>query len=110
MAAGIVVFLIVEKIVRFVEDFSGGEHSGTHGHHHHHHRNSKEKKDDNVDEKSSQKASKEKVVDGAGDATSNAKQVAEPQSELRKVSSEGSREYLLYMTEIFVFCSICLVP
>ncbi|KMT02902.1 hypothetical protein BVRB_8g194780 [Beta vulgaris subsp. vulgaris] len=86
---GIVVFLIVEKIVRFVEDFSGSEHSGTHGHHHHHHRNSKKKKDDNVDEKSSQKASKEKVVDGAGDATSNAKQVAEPQSELRKRNKKG---------------------
>ncbi|KAM3281443.1 IAA-alanine resistance protein 1 [Capsicum chacoense] len=31
--AGIVLFLIVEKLVRYVEDFS----EGFHGHHHHHH-------------------------------------------------------------------------
>lgn len=37
-AAGIVLFLIVEKIVRYVEDFSGGADEWSHGHHHHHHR------------------------------------------------------------------------
>ncbi|KAJ0435786.1 putative zinc/iron permease [Helianthus annuus] len=38
---GIVVFLLVEKIVRYVEERSGGTDSLGHGHHHHHHRNHK---------------------------------------------------------------------
>ncbi|KAK7399883.1 hypothetical protein VNO78_11077 [Psophocarpus tetragonolobus] len=40
--AGIVLFLLVEKIVRYVEENSGGANSWTHGHHHHNH-NSKKK-------------------------------------------------------------------
>lgn len=43
--AGIVIFLVVEKIVRYVEDNSGGTNAWGHGHHHHHH--SKKLKDDN---------------------------------------------------------------
>ncbi|XP_057416052.1 IAA-alanine resistance protein 1 [Lotus japonicus] len=43
--AGIVLFLLVEKIVRYVEENSGGSNSWTHGHHHHNH-NSKKKLDD----------------------------------------------------------------
>lgn len=92
MTAGIVVFLIVEKIVRFVEEISGGEHSGTHAHHHHHrhHKSSKKKDDDDdddLDEKSSEKPSKEKLSDGASDAASKSKPVAGTQSELKKVPS-----------------------
>ncbi|KAK1412095.1 hypothetical protein QVD17_33078 [Tagetes erecta] len=36
--SGIVVFLLVEKIVRYVEERSGGVDSWGHGHHHHHHK------------------------------------------------------------------------
>lgn len=88
-AAGIVVFLIVEKIVRFVEEVSGGEHSGTHSHHHHRHKKSskKLKDDDDIDEKSSEKPSKQKLLNGAADATSKSKQVAGSRSELKKVNS-----------------------
>ncbi|KAL6188067.1 hypothetical protein ACLB2K_039461 [Fragaria x ananassa] len=43
--AGIVLFLLVEKIVRYVEEHSGGTNAWGHGHHHHHH--SKKLKDDN---------------------------------------------------------------
>lgn len=46
-AAGIVLFLLVEKIVRFVDDMSGEVNGWSHGHHHHHHKNSKKLKDDN---------------------------------------------------------------
>lgn len=52
--AGIVVFLVVEKIVRYVEDNSRDASSWGHGHHHHHHRHSKSKKlkdDNDEDEK-----------------------------------------------------------
>lgn len=35
--SGIVVFLLVEKVVRYVEDMSGGVNSWGHGHHHHNH-------------------------------------------------------------------------
>ncbi|XP_021764574.1 IAA-alanine resistance protein 1-like [Chenopodium quinoa] len=84
--SGIVVFLIVEKIVRYVEEISGGEHSGTHSHHHHRHNKSskKVKDDDDIDEKSSEKPSKEKKLNGAADATSKSKQGSGSQTELKK--------------------------
>lgn len=48
IAGGIVLFLLVEKLVRYVEDISGGANSAwSHGHHHHHHKNGKKMKDDN---------------------------------------------------------------
>ncbi|PRQ40217.1 putative zinc/iron permease [Rosa chinensis] len=43
--AGIVLFLLVEKMVRYVEEHSGGTNALGHGHHHHHH--SKKLMDDN---------------------------------------------------------------
>lgn len=46
VAAGIVLFLIVEKIVRYVEENSGESNSWGHGHHHHHLKSSKKLKDD----------------------------------------------------------------
>lgn len=47
LAAGIVLFLIVEKVVRYVEDYSGGVNERSHGHHHHHHMHYTKLKDDN---------------------------------------------------------------
>ncbi|KAL5553337.1 hypothetical protein UlMin_040738 [Ulmus minor] len=44
--AGIVIFLLVEKVVRYVEDNSRGTNAWSHGHHHHHHKKSKKLKDD----------------------------------------------------------------
>ncbi|XP_062172336.1 IAA-alanine resistance protein 1 isoform X2 [Alnus glutinosa] len=44
--AGIVLFLLVEKVVRYVEDKSRGAHAWSHGHHHHHHKSTKILKDD----------------------------------------------------------------
>ncbi|GMI99813.1 IAA-ALANINE RESISTANT 1 [Hibiscus trionum] len=45
--AGIVLFLLVEKLVRYVEENSGG--ASGHGHHHHHHKtNTKLKNDDDA--------------------------------------------------------------
>ncbi|GMP92863.1 hypothetical protein CsSME_00042934 [Camellia sinensis var. sinensis] len=48
--AGIVLFLLVEKIVRYVEKNSKGANVWNHTHHHHHHKNSKKLKDDNDDD------------------------------------------------------------
>ncbi|KAL7163276.1 hypothetical protein ACSBR2_039383 [Camellia fascicularis] len=48
--AGIVLFLLVEKIVRYVEENSKGANAWNHTHHHHHHKNSKKLKDDNDDD------------------------------------------------------------
>lgn len=45
--AGIVLFLLVEKLVRYVEGNSGGAHAQNHGHHHHHKNRTKKLKDDN---------------------------------------------------------------
>ncbi|KAL5175133.1 IAA-alanine resistance protein 1 [Glycine soja] len=67
LAAGIVLFLLVEKLVRYVEENSGRANSWTHGHHHHHH-NSKEKlKDDNSStanfQSESNNAKEERLID-----------------------------------------------
>lgn len=44
--AGIVLFLLVEKLVRYVEENSRGANSWTHGHHHHSHNSINKLKDD----------------------------------------------------------------
>ncbi|KAK7319172.1 hypothetical protein RJT34_03890 [Clitoria ternatea] len=44
--AGIVLFLLVEKVVRYVEENSAGANSWTHGHHHHSNNSKKKLKDD----------------------------------------------------------------
>ncbi|CAA3023533.1 IAA-alanine resistance 1 [Olea europaea subsp. europaea] len=45
--AGIVLFLLVEKLVRYVEEFSEGVNAWSHGLHLHHHKHNKKLKDDN---------------------------------------------------------------
>ncbi|PSR90930.1 IAA-alanine resistance protein [Actinidia chinensis var. chinensis] len=78
--AGIVLFLLVEKTVRYVEDNSGGANEWGHNHHHHHHKNSKKLKhdsDDNdkIEQQSDNKksgsiskmSSEEKVLDEGSD-------------------------------------------
>jgi zinc transporter 7 len=64
--AGIVLFLIVEKVVRYVDEMSGG--ANPHGHHHHHH-NSNIKKlkgdddiHDNLQSDENDKSIDEKVI------------------------------------------------
>ncbi len=47
VAAGIVLFLLVEKVVRYVEGNSGGAHAWSSSHHHHHHKGTQKLKDDN---------------------------------------------------------------
>lgn len=44
--AGIVLFLLVEKAVRYVDDMCGEANAQSHGHHHHHRKSSKKLKDD----------------------------------------------------------------
>ncbi|KAH9602950.1 hypothetical protein KSS87_001692 [Heliosperma pusillum] len=86
---GIVVFLVVEKVVRYVEKFSGGEHSGTHTHHHHHKNSKKLKADEDSDKQSVQSQSKEKFIDRSIDD-----KVSEPKSDLKKrnKSNDGKRD------------------
>lgn len=62
--AGIVIFLLVEKAVRYVEDNSGGSHN--HGHHHHHRHNKLKDDNDSRDEKQpkSPKAEDERALVG----------------------------------------------
>ncbi|KAL1568678.1 IAA-alanine resistance protein 1 [Salvia divinorum] len=66
--AGIVVFLIVEKVVRYVEEYSGGENDWNTGHHHHHHHHHKHtnklKDDDHVDENHQAQSHDEKLSEG----------------------------------------------
>ncbi|KAL7181056.1 hypothetical protein ACSBR1_040005 [Camellia fascicularis] len=58
--AGIVLFLLVAKIVRYVEENSKGANAWNHTHHHHHHKNSKKLKDDYDDDKIQQQCLNEK--------------------------------------------------
>ncbi|KAL3502129.1 hypothetical protein ACH5RR_036578 [Cinchona calisaya] len=87
--AGIVLFLLVEKLVRYVEDSSGGGSVWGHGHHHHHKKNTKLKTENDAEEKLpglpkdernrnlTGKPSEEKMVDGGstGSLTGEEKQI-----------------------------------
>ncbi|KAJ0241413.1 IAA-alanine resistance protein 1 [Hirschfeldia incana] len=68
--AGIVVFLLVEKLVRYVEENSSGSNTWGH-HHHHHHAGSKKLKDEddhnNADKQCPSENSSEKVSSGSKD-------------------------------------------
>ncbi|KAI3731663.1 hypothetical protein L1987_62852 [Smallanthus sonchifolius] len=50
---GIVIFLLVEKVVRYVEERSGGVDSWGHHHHHHHHKKTESLQDINGDDDNS---------------------------------------------------------
>ncbi|KVH97488.1 Zinc/iron permease [Cynara cardunculus var. scolymus] len=83
---GIVVFLFVEKVVRYVEDMSGGVNSWGHGHHHHHKSESlKDSKgdDDNSEEDGSTSETSEKIAEiASGESLKSEKQ--SESSHLRK--------------------------
>ncbi|CAN0899849.1 IAA-alanine resistance protein 1 [Linum grandiflorum] len=57
ITAGIVVFLLVEKAVRYVEDNSSGAGVWGHTHHHHHHKSNTKLKDDEGTEEASDEIS-----------------------------------------------------
>lgn len=86
--AGIVLFLLVEKVVRYVEDNSTGADAWNHGHHHHNHNSSKKLKDDSdAHDKTQSKSSKEgdgKGSDEVLDDSSNDTKFTQSESLLRK--------------------------
>ncbi|KAK6931682.1 Zinc/iron permease [Dillenia turbinata] len=79
--AGIIFFLLVEKVVRYVEEFSGEANAHSHHHHHHHHSRKKLKVDDDDQSSSGKNSSGSKsgnmletsaeVADGAGKDSQN---------------------------------------
>ncbi|KAL9267467.1 IAA-alanine resistance protein 1-like protein [Drosera capensis] len=73
--SGIVLFLIVEKVVRYVEEMSGRSHSSSYGHHHHHHKNAKKLKgdDDLLEKLPNQTAEGEKEIHANGEEEKQAK-------------------------------------
>ncbi|XP_015957922.1 IAA-alanine resistance protein 1 [Arachis duranensis] len=79
--AGIALFLLVEKVVRYVEENSGGASSWTHGHHHHNHNSKKKLKDD-----SNSNTKEEKFLDEGKDS----KQVSNDLKEDNPAQSESS--------------------
>ncbi|XP_010551233.1 PREDICTED: IAA-alanine resistance protein 1 [Tarenaya hassleriana] len=73
---GILLFLLVEKLVRYVEENSSGSNAWGHHHHHHHHHKSDKKKKDKTHNNSTQQSSSgtttkssEKVSDGSLDGS-----------------------------------------
>lgn len=88
VAAGIVLFLLVEKLVRYVDENSGEADSLGHGHHHHHHNSKKLKDDDDVHGKKQSQSSRgteEKVSDQVSEDSLNRDSVTQQES-LRRVS------------------------
>lgn len=83
--AGLVAFLAVEKLVRYVEEVSGGAHSWGHSHSHHHHKSSKKLKDDSdMDSEVTKQPHDGKTSDGLSDDNLSGKQGGQPASNLRK--------------------------
>lgn len=80
VTAGIVLFLIVEKLVRYVEENSGGASGWSHGHHHHHHKSNKNLK--KKDEDAAHRNSSQPLGDTLDDSL-NADNATQP--EIRKV-------------------------
>ncbi|CAE5963365.1 unnamed protein product [Arabidopsis arenosa] len=101
--AGIVVFLLVEKLVRYVEENSSGSNTWGH-HHHHHHAGSKKPKDEvdhnNVDKQSSSDEivnSSEKVSSGSTDGSlrkrkSSAGDAADKSDSGTEITSHGKSD------------------
>jgi zinc transporter 7 len=69
--AGIVVFLLVEKLVRYVEENSSGSNSW--GHHHHHHAGSRKLKDEDDHINGDQQCSADAVVDSSEKVSNGSK-------------------------------------
>ncbi|XP_051149241.1 IAA-alanine resistance protein 1 [Andrographis paniculata] len=89
--AGIVVFLIVEKLVRYVEEFSGVDGPGLGHHHHHHHKHAKKVKADDATQEDPQEPSYNDVANGRLlDQTSDEKELNRSPTE--SASGDKSRE------------------
>ena len=104
IAAGIVLFLLVEKVVRYVEDNSTGANAWNHGHHHHNHKN-KLKDDSDVHDKTQSKSSKE--GDGKGshevlDDSSNDADITLSESLLRKVVLGNGIPFLFLHLQLII--------
>lgn len=89
VAAGIVLFLLVEKIVRYIEENSVEANSWGHGHHHHHHTSSKKLKDnDDLGKTQSQPSNGTEgvVSDEVSEDSLNEDNLAQHDTLLRRVS------------------------
>ncbi|KAG5531969.1 hypothetical protein RHGRI_026547 [Rhododendron griersonianum] len=99
--AGIVLFLVVEKIVRYVEDNSRGASQWTHSHHHHHESSKKLKDDDDENmqkphtEKNgstSEMSSEEKLLDGGSDECVTGEKQSQSEFLRKRNTSTGAGE------------------
>ncbi|XP_039069516.1 IAA-alanine resistance protein 1-like isoform X2 [Hibiscus syriacus] len=83
--AGIVLFLLVEKLVRYVEENSGGGSDWSHGLHHHHHKSNKKLKND-----ADVAAHDNSLQPDISDDSSNADKASQPEIRKRKSSAGTS--------------------
>ncbi|KAF7133466.1 hypothetical protein RHSIM_Rhsim09G0085400 [Rhododendron simsii] len=101
--AGIVLFLVVEKIVRYVEDNSRGASQWTHSHHHHHHHESSNKLKDDDDENmrkphiekngsTSEMSSEENLLDGVSDECVTGEKQSQSEFLRKRNTSTGAGE------------------
>ncbi|KAL5830066.1 hypothetical protein ACOSQ3_019534 [Xanthoceras sorbifolium] len=98
--AGIVLFLLVEKVVRYVDENSGEANSWGHSHHHQHHKSSKKLKDDDdvhaEKQLESSSGTEEKVSNEISEDSLNGDNPTHPKSHIRKrkTSSAGGVDKL----------------
>lgn len=88
VAAGIVLFLLVEKVVRYVEANATDANAWSHGHHHHHHKTSKKLKNEDNDVHDHVQSSKEATENESDDVSEhslNGNKIMQQESHLRKV-------------------------
>ncbi|XP_058183713.1 IAA-alanine resistance protein 1 [Rhododendron vialii] len=101
--AGIVLFLVVEKIVRYVEENSRGASQWTHSHrHHHHHESSKKLKDDDDENmqkphtekngSTSEMSSEEKLLDRGSDECVTGEKQSQSEFLRKRNTSTGAGE------------------
>ncbi|KAF9603243.1 hypothetical protein IFM89_034576 [Coptis chinensis] len=101
--SGIVLFLLVEKVVRYVEDYSGNvENAWGHSHHHHSRKKNDDVKDacddtnseslDGKDENESEISSKEDVLGGVSDGSLTDQNNSKNESLRKRVMTKGATD------------------
>ncbi|KAF5747529.1 IAA-alanine resistance protein 1 [Tripterygium wilfordii] len=87
--SGIVLFLLVEKLVRYVEDNSGGDNTWSHSHHNHHHKINRNLNDDDnaIEKMPSQSSEGKELHEGTNDSLNGDNLIQHESLRKRKITS-----------------------
>ncbi|KAF5750064.1 IAA-alanine resistance protein 1 [Tripterygium wilfordii] len=89
--SGILLFLVVEKLVRYVEDNSGAANTWSHSHHNHHHKMNRNLNNDNNDnEKTSSRSSQRKELHERTDDSLDGDNLSQNESLWKRKMTSGT--------------------